>query len=70
MTALTVERLERALDILAGRIAAHGERGRILLPIYRRLEDELATLKAEDDTLSAALARARRSKDRTAGQSL
>lgn len=66
--ALTVERLERALDLLSVKIEAHGERGRILLPIYIRLEDELAKMKAENAALAAALDRAKRSKDRTAAR--
>jgi hypothetical protein len=67
--ALTVERVERALDTLASRIAAHGDRGRVLLPIYQRLETELATVRAENETLSAALQRAAKlSSDRRAGR--
>ncbi len=55
---VTAERIERALDGLAGIIAAAGEAGRTFLPIFARLERDLADMRADDATMAAALARA------------
>lgn len=50
--------LDAALDKVAVCIDVLGpERGRALLPIYARLERELATIRAEEDTLAKAMAR-------------
>ena len=57
---VTAERIEKALDGLAGIIAAAGEAGRVYLPLYARLERELAAMREEDATMAAALARAAR----------
>ena len=51
---VTAERIERALDGLAGIIAAAGEAGRAYLPIFARLERELVAVRADDATMSAA----------------
>lgn len=53
----TAADLERWLDRLAREIAAFGHRGRALLPIYARLETDLAAIRAEEDTLAKAMAR-------------
>lgn len=66
---LTIARLERALDVLASDIIAFGDRGRELLPIYRRLEKELSAMRAEDALLSSVRARVTQSQDRRAGRS-
>lgn len=52
--------LERMLDRLAREIHAFGPKGRKLLPLYTRLETELATIRAEEDALSRAMARLER----------
>lgn len=49
--------IERMLDRLAREIAAFGQRGRKLLPLYTRLETELATIRAEEDAMSRVLLR-------------
>lgn len=59
---VTADRIERALDGLARIIAAAGEAGRAYLPIFARLERELAAMREEDATLAAALARAARTR--------
>lgn len=64
-TTLTTARLERTLDALASIIVGEGERGRQLLPLYQRLENELAEMKAETDLMSAVRQRAKRSSDQT-----
>ncbi len=66
---LTAARLERALDSLAEKIIGYGDRGRELLPLYNRLETELAAMKAEDALMASVRARVTLSKDRTAGRS-
>lgn len=64
--AITIDRIEDALDILAARIAAHGDKGRKLLPLYQSIERDLDAMKSEDDALSSVLARAKRSSNRMA----
>ena len=59
---VTAERIEKALDGLAGIIAAAGEAGRVYLPIYVRLERDLADMREDDATMAAALARAKRAR--------
>jgi len=49
--------IERWLDRLAVSIDAYGVEGRKLLPLFARLERELATIRAEEDTLAKAMAR-------------
>jgi hypothetical protein len=60
---LTVERLERALDLLAAEVIAFGDRGRELLPMYKRLETELANMRAEADLMVAVRARLKQPSD-------
>jgi len=55
---ITVERIEWCLDRVAIAIAKAGDHGSVYLPIYRRLERELAALKEDSTSLSAALHRA------------
>lgn len=43
---------ERALDTLADVMVKSGEEGRVYLPIYRRFEQKLAELRAEEDAMS------------------
>lgn len=70
MTApLTVERLERALDLLAAEIVAFGDRGRELLPMFQRLETELANMRAEADLMASVRARLKPRADRMEAQS-
>lgn len=58
--AITVERIERALDKLAEVMLAipNGDR---CLPIYERLETELAAYRAKEDKMAAVRERAHRS---------
>lgn len=65
---ITIERLERGLDDLAAFMARKGTEAARFLPIYQRLEDELAALRRAQDAMAAVLDRARRSQDRTAGR--
>lgn len=58
---VTAERIERALDGLAGIIVARGAGGEVFLPIYRRLEDELARCRETDNLMRAVRDRAARS---------
>lgn len=67
--ALTIERLERALDLLAAEIVDFGDRGRELLPMYRRLERELAAMKADNDLMTSVRDRLKQSKSQTAVRS-
>lgn len=57
---MTAERVENALDILAG-IMAKAPKGEavLLVPIWKRLETELETLRDEEDVVSLALKRAK-----------
>ena len=63
---VTAERIERALDGLARIMVEAGAEGRAYLPIYVRLERELAAMRDADDAMAAVVARARRSTGRTA----
>ena len=65
---VTAERIEKALDGLAGIIAAAGEAGRAYLPIFARLERELVAARADDATMAAALARAARLRNYAANE--
>ncbi len=70
MTApLTVERLERALDDLAILIDDYGDRGRELLPMYKKLDTELADMRAEADLMASVRARLKRPLNRTEARS-
>ena len=52
--------IERALDRLALEIKAFGPRGRALLPLYARLEDELELLRDAERMMQKVLARLQR----------
>lgn len=56
---ITAELLERCLDRVAFEIDRNGERGAVYLPIYERLEAELALLQANDNRLARARQRVR-----------
>ena len=56
---ITPERIERALDTLANIMVRSGPEGRAYLPLFENLEQELATLRAEEDVMSRVRARAR-----------
>lgn len=49
---VTAERIERALDGLARLMVDAGVAGRVYLPIFVRLERELAKFRAEDDAMA------------------
>ena len=55
---MTAERVENALDILAG-IMAKAPKGEavLLVPIWKRLETELEALRDAEDVVSMALRR-------------
>ncbi len=57
---MTAERVENALDILAG-IMAKAPNGEavLLVPIWKRLETELEALRDAEDVVSLALKRAK-----------
>jgi hypothetical protein len=57
---ITVATLERALDQLAMIMAEAPNQGVIYLPIWRRVEQELANLRNQNDDLAAVRARQRR----------
>lgn len=59
---ITAERINAALDGLASIIADAGEGGRVYLPIFARLERELAEMREGDAALAAVLARAARTR--------
>ena len=56
--------LESGLDRLALEIAAFGERGHILLPLYAALEEELSQMREGRQVMNAVLARLQRVEDR------
>lgn len=57
---ITPERIERALDTLADIMVRSGPEGRVYLPLFENLEQELAKLRAEEDAMSRVRARARK----------
>ncbi|MFS8120877.1 hypothetical protein QD336_00485 [Rhizobium sp. BR 250] len=59
---MTAERIDRALDKLAEIIVFLGDDGVNVLPIYERLEKELAALKSSVSRMDEIRARAARSK--------
>ena len=54
---ITAAVLENCLDRVALLIAESGDKGAVCLPIYDRLEAELASLKAQEDRLTRMRAR-------------
>lgn len=56
---LSAADIERALDRLALAIKAQRE-GRKLLPLYQRLEEDLAAIKSADDVMAKVMARLER----------
>lgn len=66
---ITAERIEQALDRLAMEIKAFGHRGRVLLPMYAFLEEELAKIRRDEETMDAVLARLKRVEGRTEARS-
>lgn len=61
---ITTERIERALDRLAEIMVELGERGAHYLPIYERLEREIAERKALENKMAAVHDRVKQLKDR------
>lgn len=57
---VSAERIERCLDRLSVAMVKAGQDGRKFLPLYQRLEYELAAALERDSILSSALARAGR----------
>lgn len=66
---LTVEELERHLDLLARLMEAAGKNAEGYLPIWRRVERELLQRSEAETILAAARSRLTRSTDRTAARS-
>ena len=66
---ITAERIEQYLDFLAGVMAKAGRHAEGFLPIWRRLELELAKRREVEALLAAAKARLTRSTDQTAARS-
>jgi len=60
---ITLDRIEKALDYLAGAIVRHGAEGEKLLPIYERLEREADERRKVDEKLATVRARFQRSRD-------
>ena len=58
--AISVERIERALDSVAKAIDLAGAAGSIYLPIYARLERELQALRNDQSTLASVQERLNR----------
>lgn len=63
---VTAERIENALDTLARLMIDLGPEGERCIPIFERLEQELAAIKSGQDKMSAVRDRLKRSQDRTA----
>jgi hypothetical protein len=57
---ITVDILERCLDRMALLITESGDKGVAYLPVYERLETELAELAAKQDRMARIRARIRR----------
>jgi hypothetical protein len=57
---ITTDILEKCLDRLALLIAESGDNGAAYLPIYDRLEAELAALTVKEDRMARIRARVRR----------
>jgi hypothetical protein len=57
---ITVDMLERCLDRLAIAMHRTSQGGEVYLPIFERLEAEIAAKKASETTMARALRRIRR----------
>lgn len=57
---ISVDRLERALDWLCTLMASEPDGGADLIPIFHRLEQEIAVRRSADSAIAAARERARR----------
>ncbi len=66
---ISADRIEKALDKLAGFMVRLGARGPTLLPIYERLEKELEARREVDGKMAAVRARLKQSKGRKAAAS-
>jgi hypothetical protein len=66
---VTVEEIERHLDLVAMLMEKAGKKAHLLLPIWQRLETELQKQKDAEAMIAAARARLTRSRDRTAARS-
>lgn len=66
---ITAARLERCLDKLAVVMSRESDGGAWALPLYRRIEADIAEQRAIEAALAEARDRARRSKDRRAARS-
>ncbi|MEY9880458.1 hypothetical protein [Bradyrhizobium sp. USDA 329] len=60
MGEITIEVLERCLDCLAILMNQSPKGGEVYLPLFERLESELAALKAKEDMMERARVRAAR----------
>ena len=58
--AVTVKRIERALDRVAEIIVARGDQGEALLPLYDRLERAMQDLQAKEERFVAVRERVKR----------
>lgn len=63
---VTIEELDRHLDLIARLMQAAGRRADLYLPIWRRVQREREARSAADTQIAAALARLTRSPDQTA----
>lgn len=66
---VTAARVEQCLDQLAAIMQRAGPHAHLAVPLWKRLEVELARLREEEEIVAAARDRLRRSPDRTAAQS-
>lgn len=65
---VTIERAERALDILAW-IMSWSKNAHLGVPLYRKLEEGLAELRDNEEVMAAARERFKRSQDQTEARS-
>jgi len=66
---VTIEQLEKCLDILADAISKAGREGDLYFPIWERIEKEIELRRQKQDLHAAVRERLRRSKGQTAVQS-
>lgn len=67
---ITAELLEKCLDRVAFEIDRNGAKGTVYLPIYERLEVELAALKCKQDGMERARLRLVRANPKKSSQSV